>query len=66
LSTKKQANNVDVAAAILEGYLGGLKDPRPMLLEQEGTWMLEKIVASDDDRKRFWHDLDDVKQTPQE
>src|SRR5262249_44935636 len=64
LSTKKQVNNADAAAAILRGYVNGLKDPMPILLDQKATWMREKVAPSDEDREKFWRNLDDVEKTP--
>src|SRR5262249_39074939 len=58
LSTKKQVNNADAAAAILRGYVNGLKDPMPILLDQKATWMREKVAPSDEDREKFWRNLD--------
>jgi hypothetical protein len=47
-----------VADSILRGYRNGLAGPRPTLLDEQETWMREKVACSDEDRVKFWSDID--------
>jgi Uncharacterized protein conserved in bacteria (DUF2252) len=51
--------NRDAAAAILNGYEIGLTKPRPTLLDEQETWMRPFVGCSDDDRRKFWTEVDD-------
>src|SRR5262249_34994641 len=46
------------AAAILEGYAAALAKPRPTLLDEKETWMRPLVACTDDDRRRFWKQVD--------
>ena len=50
--------NRKAAAAILEGYRDGLANPRPILLDEQETWMREYVVCSDAERAKFWDEVD--------
>jgi hypothetical protein len=41
------------AAALLAGYRGGLKDPRPTLLDEQETWLRPYVVCTDAKRSKF-------------
>jgi hypothetical protein len=49
----------DPSAAIIDGYVAGLTNPRPMLLDEGETSMRPFISCTDDDRRKFWKELDD-------
>jgi len=51
--------NRDAATAILEGYEAGLNDSRPTLLDEQETWMRPYVACTDDDRRKFWEEVDD-------
>ena len=42
----------------LEGYRDGLANPRPILLDEQETWMREHVVCSDEERAKFWDEVD--------
>ncbi len=42
------------AEAILLGYREGLSEPRPILLDEQETWMRPYVACSDEDRRKFW------------
>ena len=50
--------NRKAAAAILEGYGDGLANPRPILLDEQETWMRQNVVCSDEEREKFWDEVD--------
>jgi hypothetical protein len=54
LSAGMTVANAAAAAAILEGYRDGLKTPRPILLDEQETWMRPHVACSDEDRQKFW------------
>jgi len=54
------AGSSDVCAAILRGYHDGLVRPRPTLLDEDKTWMRSKVACSDDDRVKFWNEVDSL------
>ena len=49
--------NREVASAIFEGYASGLATPRPILLDEQETWMRPYVACSDDDRSNFWKEV---------
>ena len=61
-SLKKDHNFLD---AILEGYRDGLQHPRPILLDEEETWMREYVACSDDDRHDFWKEVHNYPDPPE-
>jgi len=58
LSPKIAITNRDSAAAILDGYRAGLAHPRPILLDEQETWMRPFVACTDDDRRKFWAEID--------
>ncbi len=50
-----------IATAILEGYRRGLDSPRPILLDEQETWMRPLVACTDKQRAKFW---DEVKAYP--
>jgi hypothetical protein len=58
LALDPQISNRDSVDAILDGYLAGLKAPRPTLLDEQETWMRPFVACSDEDRAKFWKEVD--------
>ena len=46
-----------IAAAILAGYRQGLEAPRPILLDEQETWMRPLVACSDRQRAKFWDEV---------
>lgn len=42
------------AAAVLEGYRHGLKDPQAITLDRDHGWLRNAVVVDKDRRKKFW------------
>ncbi|WP_439365385.1 DUF2252 family protein [Bradyrhizobium sp. DASA03005] len=59
LAPKARTSNRNAAAAILDGYREGLANPRPSLLDEEESWMRPFVACSDEERRDFWHELED-------
>ena len=59
LSPNIAVSNADSAAAILVGYHEGLRDPHPMLLDEEASWIRGYVGCSDKDRQKFWKEVRD-------
>jgi len=51
-STRAISNN------ILKGYLRGIADPRPIVLDHQYTWLRDLVVVPDAERSRFWEKMD--------
>lgn len=47
-----------ICAAIAKGYLRGLQEPRPALLDEREIWMRGFVLGSDKQRERFWTEVD--------
>ncbi len=47
-----------ITSAIVEGYLQGLEQPRPIVLDQAWRWLREIVVVSEEARAKFWKKLD--------
>jgi hypothetical protein len=58
LAPDRALGNRKAAAAILEGYRDGLANPRPILLDEQETWMREYVVCTDEEREKFWDEVD--------
>src|SRR5262245_46935039 len=58
LSGKIAVGKRDAASAILEGYSAGLKDPRPMLLDEHELWMRRYVSCTSKARQSFWDEVD--------
>ena len=46
------------ARAIASGYGKGLDQPRPTLLDERATWMRPLVACNDDDRRKFWKEVE--------
>jgi len=54
--------NVDAAqaaAAILAGYLKGLDEPRPMLLDEHAHWLRPLVAGAPNASRKFWKEVDE-------
>jgi Uncharacterized protein conserved in bacteria (DUF2252) len=51
----------DAADEILEGYRSGLKQPGPALLDEQEIWIRDYVKCSDDCRRKFWKDIEELK-----
>jgi len=43
---------------ILKGYVDGLADPKPYVLDRHGGWLRDVVVVTDAERKSFWKKFD--------
>jgi uncharacterized protein DUF2252 len=57
LAPDRRLSPHDACAAILRGYVAGLIEPRPTLLDEQELWMRPLVSCSDDDRKEFWREV---------
>ncbi len=48
----------DASEALLTGYVSGLQEPNPTLLDEKEIWMRDYVACSDDDRLAFWAEVD--------
>lgn len=46
-----------IATAILEGYRRGLDDPRPILPDEQESWMRPLVACPERQRAKFWDDM---------
>ncbi len=46
-----------IAPAILDGYRQGLDTPRPILLDEQETWMRPLVACTDKQRAKFWEEV---------
>jgi len=51
-STRAISNN------ILKGYMRGIADPRPIVLDHQYTWLRDLVVVPDAARARFWKKME--------
>ena len=61
LAEKRKVSSKEAAEAILDGYLKGIEQPRPALIDEldnPDKWMREYIEVSDDKRLDFWDELE--------
>ncbi len=58
LAPEMAIGNREAAAAIIAGYRRGLAQPRPTLLDEQETWMRPLVACSDEERRRFWQEVD--------
>ena len=49
----------DAASAILQGYLKGLNNPCPMLLDEREHWLQPLVAGAPDASRKFWKEADD-------
>jgi Uncharacterized protein conserved in bacteria (DUF2252) len=61
LAPEMQIAGRDAADAIIEGYRDGLKQPGPALLDEQEIWIRNYVKCSDDCRRKFWKDVEDLK-----
>jgi hypothetical protein len=59
LATKFRLSGREIASAILDGYWDGLEKPRPILLDEQETWMRPFVACSDEEREDFWKEVED-------
>jgi hypothetical protein len=57
------AGATDICEAIEEGYANGLKDPCPIVLEEDYRWLRKAVIVPEDRRTKFWTDLDQPSET---
>ncbi|HEY2113390.1 MAG TPA: DUF2252 family protein [Dongiaceae bacterium] len=60
LAPEMAIGNREAAAAIIAGYRRGLAQPRPTLLDEQETWMRPLVACSDEERRRFWQEVDSL------
>jgi hypothetical protein len=58
LAPEMAIGNREAGAAIIAGYRRGLAQPRPTLLDEQETWMRPLVACSDEERRRFWQEVD--------
>lgn len=59
LSSDSTLDMQDLSGAILSGYMDGLLDPRPVLLEQGAKWFRTLLAGLTDKTAQFWKEVDD-------
>lgn len=47
-----------ICANVLKGYVDGLADPKPYVLDRHSEWLRNIVVVSDAERKSFWKKFD--------
>jgi hypothetical protein len=50
----------EICAAILGGYVEGLRAPAPFVLERRHLWLRDLLAATDEGRERFWATLEQL------
>lgn len=55
---QQKANHRDAAAAIAEGYVAGLAERRPTLLDEKDRWLRRYTACSVSERRKFWKKID--------
>lgn len=50
----------EISAAILGGYVEGLRAPAAFVLERRHLWLRDLVLASDEERERFWSALEQL------
>lgn len=58
LAPKTKIGGREAADAILDGYLHGLRKPRPALLDEHNIWIRSYVACSDECRRKFWKKID--------
>jgi hypothetical protein len=59
LSPDRAVDNRKVAAVLLKGYLDGLEQPQPALLDEGETWLRPYAIGSDLESGKFWKNVED-------
>ncbi|GLC97140.1 hypothetical protein Tamer19_65490 [Cupriavidus sp. TA19] len=60
LAQRRESPAPDVCAAILEGYVNGIQQPRPVLLEQGFPWFGKLMWELIDKPQEFWQSLENL------
>ena len=60
LAPKMKIGGGDAADAIVEGYRQGLEQPGPALLDEQEIWIRDYVKCSDEGRRKFWKDVDEL------
>jgi hypothetical protein len=47
-----------ICRSILKGYVDGLDEPRPYVLDRHSEWLRNIVVVTDAERKKFWNKFD--------
>jgi hypothetical protein len=47
-----------ISNSILKGYVRGIADPRPIVLDHQYTWLRDLVVVPDAERSRFWEKME--------
>jgi hypothetical protein len=47
-----------ICTNVLKGYVDGLADPKPYVLDRHSEWLRNIVVVSDAERKSFWKKFD--------
>jgi hypothetical protein len=47
----------NICGAILKGYAHGLKDPRPIIADEEHAWLRTLLLVPERERARFWQKM---------
>ncbi len=47
-----------VCDSILSGYVAGLADPQPFILERDHAWLREAVLLPEEERAEFWSKYD--------
>lgn len=58
LSPARVISGRAAADALLNGYRAGLAAPRPVLLDEQETWMRPYVACADAERAKFWDEVD--------
>lgn len=61
LAPKMKFSGRDAIDAILQGYRSGLKQPGPALLDDQEIWIRDYVKCSDDSRRKFWKEVENLK-----
>jgi hypothetical protein len=58
LAQARGTSPASICKTILKGYVDGLQDPRPYVLDRHNEWLRNIVVVSDAERKGFWKKFD--------
>ena len=58
LARARGRTHAKVFAQVFNGYLFGLANPRPVVLDHDHAWLRRLVVVSEGERKRFWQKMD--------
>ncbi|WP_398472141.1 DUF2252 family protein [Tardiphaga sp.] len=60
LAPKMKLDASEIAEAILDGYREGISEPGPALLDDDEIWIRSYVGCSDQCRRDFWDEIDDL------